>query len=444
MKKPAYLLSLALMSTATTIFPAHNVLAEPKIGNCSVFPVNNIWNTPVDTLPVDSNAQHQRWIDAVGRNTKFHMDFAAGEYQEGFIGIPYNVVDRSTLSQCSAFSFLYAAESDKGGVGCYLDGLAQPPSGYAIPASPVIESGSDHHLITVDSNNCTLYEVFNASYNGRKMTGTGDSGATWSLSSNALRPRGWTSADAAGLPILPGLIRYDEAASGSIKHAIRFTVPVTDGSFIWPARHKTSTSYVPKLGGPVPPPMGAHLRLKKSYVINSALKQDVKILAIIKAMQTYGIINADNGSAWFVTGEPNANWNDTLLKTFSDSLTGNDFEPVDTRCMMVDENSGEADVTRCSAVASTAVASVADCAFSISPKSVFFSNISGKGSVNVTASAASCDWSVQSNNAWVESATTRFTGSQTVSYSVSDNNTGIFRIGSISIANAVFIIVQSF
>ena len=193
--------------------------STPKIGGCSVFPANNIWNTPVNTSPV--HARSADWITSIGRTTGFHMDFGSGTWDGGPIGIPYNIVDGSVPKV--TVSFYYPGESD--------------PGPYPIPASPLIEYGSDHHILIVDSSTCTLYEIYDASYSGE--TWHGGSGAIWNLGSNALRPAGWTSADAAGLPILPGLVRYDEIVSGAINHAVRFTASETNG-YIWPARHLTS------------------------------------------------------------------------------------------------------------------------------------------------------------------------------------------------------------
>jgi hypothetical protein len=191
-----------------------------------------------------------------------------------------------------------------------------------------MEYSSDHHILVVDTDTCTLYEIYDASFESGNWSG--GSGAIWDLNSNALRPETWTSADAAGLPILPGLVRYDEILAGEIKHAIRFTAEDTAG-YIWPARHQTSD---PEDGIP---PMGARFRLKADYDI-SGFPGEMQV--ILQAMKTYGIILADNGSNWFVSGAPDERWDNDMLH-FLDVLTGNDFEAVDTSVLMVDPNSGE-------------------------------------------------------------------------------------------------------
>lgn len=277
-----------------------------------MFPPDNIWNTPINTLPVDAHSS--AWIDSIGRTTGFHMDFGSGTWDGGPIGIPFNVVD-GTVPKVS-FTFQYAGESDQGP--------------YPMPAVPQIEYGSDHHLLVVDDSTCNLYEVYAARKSGGKWSG--GSGAIWDLRSNALRPAGWTSADAAGLPILPGLVRYDEVAAGAIDHAIRFTASQTNG-YIWPARHLTSDDP----SSPQISPMGARFRLKASYNI-SAYPADLQV--ILRAMQVYGIILADNGSDWYVSGAPDERWDNDMLHQL-DALTGNDFEAVDSSGLMLDPNSAQ-------------------------------------------------------------------------------------------------------
>ncbi len=281
------------------------------IAGCPIFPADNFWNARVDSLPVHplSNA----WIDAIGRNTGFHMDFGSGTWDGGPIGIPFNLVAGSAVPKVEA-DFYYPDESD--------------PGPYPIPPNPNIEYGSDHHILTIDTETCMLYEIYDASFDGTNWSG--GSGAIWDLRSNALRPEVWTSADAAGLPILPGLVRYDEIAAGEITHALRFTVEDTAG-YIWPARHQTAD---PQNGIP---PMGARFRLKADYDI-SGFSPEMQIL--LQAMKTYGIVLADNGSNWYVSGAPDERWDNDMLHSL-DVLTGNDFEAVDTSVMMVDVNSGQ-------------------------------------------------------------------------------------------------------
>jgi len=291
----------------------------PTIAGCPIFPLNNIWNTSVDTLPV--HARSGQWINSIGAGTGFHMDFGSGTWDGGPIGIPYNVVSGATVTNYT-IDFYYPSESD--------------PGPYPLPASPLREYGSDHHILTIDTDDCTLYEIYDASFSGGQWSG--GSGAIWDLNSNALRPDGWTSADAAGLPILPGLVRYDEIADGVINHAIRFTASSTN-SYIWPARHLTS-------GSPgvltSTPPMGAIFRLKASYDITSFAPE---MQVILQAMKTYGIILADNGSDWYVSGVPDPRWDNDMLHTL-DMLTGADFEAVDTSSLIVDPGTGEAQASQ--------------------------------------------------------------------------------------------------
>ena len=282
-------------------------------GNCPLFPVNNIWNVRIDNLPVHTRSND--WINNIGRSTGFHMDFGSGTWDGGPIGIPYNIVNGTTPRV--PVIFYYPGESDRGP--------------YPIPANPLMEYGSDHHILIVDNSACKLYELYDASYSGGSWHA--GSGAIWDLNSNALRPDTWTSADAAGLPILPGLVRYEEIASGKIEHAIRFTASQTN-RYIWPARHLTSNDP----NAPQIPPMGARFRLKASFDISRYTPQ---MQVILRAMKTYGIILADNGSNWYVSGAPDPRWNNDMLHTL-DRLTGNDFEAVDTSLLMIDRNSGEA------------------------------------------------------------------------------------------------------
>jgi hypothetical protein len=282
----------------------------PAMAGCPVFPASNIWNTRVDGLPVHSLSS--QWIDSIGRTTGFHMDFGSGTWDGGPIGIPFNIVD-GTAGKVPV-SFYYPDESDAGP--------------YPIPASPLREYGSDHHILILDRSTCTLYEIYDASKVGSAWNG--GSGAIWDLTSNALRPDGWTSADAAGLPILPGLVRYDEIAAGHIHHALRFTASQTN-RYTWPARHLTSDDDTPNI-----PPMGARFRLKEDYDISDFPAQ---MQVILTAMKEYGIILADNGADWYVSGAPDERWNNDMLHLL-DVLTGDDFEAVDETALMVSPGSG--------------------------------------------------------------------------------------------------------
>lgn len=285
----------------------------PTLGGCPVFPADNYWNRPIDDLPV--HAKSSAWIDAIGRSKGFHMDFGSGTWDGGPIGIPYNILDGGSVNHYNV-NFYYDDESD--------------PGPYPIPANPLIEWGSDHHLLVIDTRDCHLYEIYDLSSSGGQWYG--GSGAIWDLHSQALRPETWTSADAAGLPMLPGLSRYDEVLAGSINHALRFTSHCTKG-YIWPARHQATSGSCTN-----PPPMGARFRLKASYDI-SGFSPQAQIL--LQAMKTYGIVLADNGSDWYVSGAPDDRWNNDVLHEL-DVVTGNDFEAVDTSVIMLDPNSGEA------------------------------------------------------------------------------------------------------
>ena len=238
-------------------------------------------------------------IASIGLDRGLHMDF--GSYA-GY-GIPYQVVTSSTPR--STVTFDYDEDSD------------HVP--YPIPANPVIEGGSDHHILLVDKDACRLYELFDARLvNGAWQAG---SGATWDLRSNALRPAGFTSADAAGLPILPGLVRYDEVLAGRIAHALRFTTNVTRQAYIYPARHYASSQTSTAL-----PPMGLRVRLKATFD-TSGLSPQARVIA--DALKHYGMILADNGSPWYVTGASDPRFDDDVMHEL-DAITGRDLEVVDT------------------------------------------------------------------------------------------------------------------
>jgi hypothetical protein len=264
---------------------------------CQLLPATNVWNRRIDALPVASGSASL--ISTIGVAEDLHPDF--GEYL-GY-GIPYNVVRSSTPR--TSVGFDYDDESDAGP--------------YPIPPSPRIEGGGDRHILMWDIDACRLYELFAAEHTGAGWHA--GSGAIWDLRSNALRPDGWTSADAAGLPILPGLVRYEEVAAGAIEHAIRFTAPVTRSAHVYPARHHAGAGSSASL-----PPMGMRVRLRADFDMTGF---SPRMQVILVAMQRYGMILADNGSPWFFSGVSDIRWDDDELNQLK-SLRGSDFEVVDT------------------------------------------------------------------------------------------------------------------
>lgn len=287
-----------------------------SIDACPIFPADHAWNTPVDTLPV--HPLSDAYIESIGADTTLHPDFGSGEWEGAPIGIPYNVVDGSSIEP-AVIEFYYPDESDAGS--------------YPIPDNPLIEAGGDRHILIVDTSDCTLYEIFDAEQNGDGSWSAG-SGAIWDLNGYELRPAEWTSADAAGLAILPGLVRYDEIASGAINHAIRFTAEETQQLFVWPARHFASDITDENV-----PPMGQRFRLKASFDI-SGFPPDVQVL--LRAMQVYGLILADNGSDWYINGAPDPGYDDEAFHEAFDVISGSDFEAVDASSLMIDPDSGQA------------------------------------------------------------------------------------------------------
>ena len=281
-------------------------LRHPAAPKCPIFPKSNPWNQRVDRLPVaaDSTAI----IESIGPEETLHPDFGSGLWQGAPIGIPITVVRRSQRKVRIAFQ--YADESDRGP--------------YPIPRQVKIEGGlhstGDRHALILDRDACRLYELFalHPASGGGWRAG---SGAIWNLRSNRLRPAGWTSADAAGLPILPGLARYDEVARGRIDHALRFTVSRTRRAYVHPARHYASSSSDPSL-----PPMGLRLRLKASFPTRSFPRQ---ARIVLEALKRYGMLVADNGSDWYITGAPDPRWSNQQLRALK-RVPGSAFEVVKT------------------------------------------------------------------------------------------------------------------
>lgn len=309
------LLSACAQSNDSVTVPDEDL--ETVLAGCRVFPSDHIWNTPVDKLPVDKNSG--LYVSSIGADKHFHPDFGSGLWAGGPIGIPFNVVSGNQSK--IKVHFEYATESD--------------PGPYPIPTNPKIEGGAnstgDRHILIVDKDNCKLYELFSA-YKQSNGSWKAASGAVFDLRSYTLRPAGWTSADAAGLAILPGLLRYSEVKSGVIRHAIRFTAPQTRRAYVWPARH-----YASSLSDPKYPPMGQRFRLKANYDI-SGFSPDVQV--ILQAMKTYGIILADNGSSWYLSGSPDSRWDNNMLREIK-QLKGSDFEAVEVSSLMLEGNSGQ-------------------------------------------------------------------------------------------------------
>lgn len=291
----AALILLALLTAGSAA-----ALRVPGASNCPVFPKSNPWNRPVDSLPVARSSA--AIIRSIGASTGLHPDFGSGTWDGGPIGIPLNVVTKKTPRV--KLSFDYGDESDKGP--------------YPIPRNVKVEYGGDRHALMLDRSSCKLYEVYDL--HGRHA----GSGAIWNLRSNKLRPAGWTSADAAGLPILPGLAREDEVRRGRIDHALRFTVEDSRRAYIYPARHFASDSTNPSL-----PPMGLRVRLKADYPLEGFPAQ---ARIILEALKRYGMIVADNGSDWYISGAPSPRWDNDALHALG-RVKGSAFEVVDTSSM---------------------------------------------------------------------------------------------------------------
>jgi hypothetical protein len=298
------LLSLAFLAVLLGGSSA-DALRLPAAPRCPIFPKSNPWNQRVDRLPVAANSSEI--IASIGADRGLKADFGSGLWEGAPIGIPITVVGRRQPK--TRVSFEYADESDR--------------VAYPIPRNVAIEGGrrsdGDRHALIVDRDSCKLYELFALYPQGRGWRA--GSGAVWNLRTNRLRPAGWTSADAAGLPILPGLARYDEVRRGVIDHALRFTVRRTRRAYVYPARHFASSSNDPSL-----PPMGLRVRLKSSFDVSGYPRQSRIVLT---ALKRYGMLVADNGSDWFITGAPNPGWHNDDLRALA-RVKGSDFEVVDT------------------------------------------------------------------------------------------------------------------
>jgi hypothetical protein len=324
------LMGLHLQSVAATTLPrALGVhLAAPRRGttlpgtSCPVFPSNNVWNTPITSLPV--NANNATWLASMAASTTYlHPDYGPSGNPKEPYGIPWELVP--STAAFTRITFQYASESDR--------------RLYPLSATTPIEGGSDRHALMVDPRKsatslpCTLFETYDTHYlsGGHSTAG---SGAVWNLNSNALRPAGFTSADAAGLPILPGLVNYDEVASGSMNHAIRFTVECTQQSYLWPARHEAGHA------NPNCPPMGARFRLNASFTLPTAACSAF-CQRVLTTMKTYGLLLADNGSNWYFQGTADRRWTDSEVDQLK-AIPASAFVAVNESCLMVSPNSGQA------------------------------------------------------------------------------------------------------
>ncbi|MET1058672.1 MAG: hypothetical protein ABWX84_03695 [Nocardioides sp.] len=312
----AVLVGLVAPSSGATPAPGSGAVApRPVAGtSCQVFPADNWWKADVAGLPVD--ARSDAWLSRMHTERDLHPDFGPSYGDGPDYGIPVTVVGGSHRKVPVRFD--YRSESDR--------------ERYPLGADTRVEGGrgsaGDRHTVVIDKADCKLYETWLTRVrDGRWRAG---SGATWKLSSNKLRPNGWTSADAAGLPILPGLLRWNEVSAGKVNHAIRFTTDATAAAHVWPARHDAGSGSATRL-----PPMGARFRLRSSY---DASGLGAHARTVVKAMKTYGLVLADNGSPWFFQGERNAHWPDRLISDLK-QIPASAFVAVDTSSLRVSAGS---------------------------------------------------------------------------------------------------------
>ena len=285
-----------------------------NLNGAIAFPADNAWNSDISKRPVDPNSDNL--IASIGASTRLFPDFGSGTWNGAPIGIPYVVVPGTQPRVAIHFTQPWD-END--------------PGPYPIPADAKVEgedpavpgSGGDRHVLVIDRDNSRLYELYRA-FRNDDGSWNAESAALFHLDSNNVRPGGqpgWTSADAAGLPVFPGLVRYEEAAAGAIRHALRFTASQTRKAWVPPASHFASSSTDPNR-----PPMGMRVRLKASYVIPATYSAPTR--AILQALKTYGMFLADNGSNWYVSGAPDPRWNNAALKSELGQVKGSDFEVV--------------------------------------------------------------------------------------------------------------------
>jgi hypothetical protein len=284
----------------------HSPMILPSNG-CTMLPASNIWNTPVNSLPLAAHSSD--YVASIGPDAGLHADLGQRD------GIPYTVVDSS--APMNEVVFEEREESDAGP--------------YRIPSDAIIENGGDGHVLVMDMDACRLYELFGAKWTGRHWEA--GAGAIFNLKSNALRPPDWTSTDAAGLPVLPGLIRYQEVVDGEIRHALRFTARRTQHDYVWPARHRASSIRDDKV-----PPMGQRFRLRQDFDISGFSPQ---AQVVLKALKIYGMMLADNGGNWYLTGAMDSRWDVRLIGELR-KVKGASMEAVDVSSLMVDKDSGEA------------------------------------------------------------------------------------------------------
>lgn len=290
--------------------------------NCPIFPADNVWNTPIAGLPVNVNST--TWLASMATSTTdLHPDYGPSSNPKKPYGIPWQIV--SSRTSFTHVNFLYATESDR--------------RLYPLTVATSIEGGSDRHALMLDpvksatSSACTLFETYDTYFRAKGASQAG-SGAIWNLRSNALRPAGFTSADAAGLPILPGLVNYDQVASGAMNHAIRFTAQCTQQSFLWPARHEAGQANTSC------PPMGARFRLNASFTL-PATTCSTFCQTVLTTMKTYGLLLADNGSNWYFQGVADTRWTFTEVDQLK-QIPASQFVAVDESCLQVTPNSGQA------------------------------------------------------------------------------------------------------
>ena len=290
--------------------------------SCPAFPADNVWNTSIAGLPV--NPDSATWLTSMGASSSYlHPDYGPSGHAKKPYGIPWEIVPPGTAF--TSIRFTYASQSD--------------PGPYPLTATTPIEHGSDRHALMVDpsasptSAACNLFETWDTHFHAGGTSRAG-SGAVWDLASDALRPAGWTSADAAGLPVLPGLVNYDEVASGVMDHAIRFTATCTQESYLWPARHEAGRADTDC------PPMGARFRLSASFSL-PASSCDAFCQTVVTTMQTYGLVLADNGSNWFFQGTADTRWTATEVNQLK-QIPASQFVAVDESCLMVSPDSGQA------------------------------------------------------------------------------------------------------